>query len=282
MQSETNHIYEAFGLLVKINDESIKKTFGNYRKGFITEDELKWTIRKTFDAYFMFLWGQGIRTRLSSKTWSGFLSDHEIWLKKMLLSGGDETPWLVSRSTNSGVFQAASGVEKELFFKIMEICQFPVMYYEPTPEHIPIPDMRITTYGSGNIWDIVDDGGLVGDPAPIGKTFILTDKYGLKTSFVIQQQGLDDRRNECDYFGYGTIEGYTSEKPVKIKIYLQDGKVDDLRVEIDHSLQHEHNHVFESFPLWQDYLERIKKKNSIYENCAEKFFERCYKEEFGE
>ncbi len=283
MQSATNNISEAFGLLVKSNDESIKQAFGDYRRGFLTDSDLKCAVRNAFDSYALFWSEQGIKRKISNKSWEGFLSDYQAWKSGKPLGDGGNRPWLVYSSYRFEGIHPTSDIEKDVFFKIMEICQFPVNYYEPMPEELPIPDMRITAYGSGNIWDIVDDGGLIGDPAPVGKTFILTDKYGLKTTVTIQQQGMDDRRDNCDYFGYGTIEGYTSNNPVKIDIDYRDNLVEYVRVRIDgYDIRHEHDEVFKSYPLWQEYFKRSNEKGAIYDACAEAFFEQRCKEEFGE
>lgn len=280
---EIENITEAYALFAKSNEENIKTAFGNYRKGFLTDDDLKRAVRKTFDSYLLFCSQQGIKRKISSKTWSGFLIDYQAWKSGKQLSGGGKAPWLVYSSYRSDVILPTSELEKDVFFKIMEICQFPVNYYEPMPEELPIPDMRITSFGSGNLCNIVDDGGLVNDPDPVGKTFILTDQYGLKTTVTIQQQGLDDRKDKCDYFGLGTIEGYTSSTPVKIDIYYRDNLVEYVKVRIDdYDMQCEHDKVFRRFPLWQEYFKLTCKKGEIYEECAEAFFERCYKEEFGE
>ena len=56
-----------------------------------------------------------------------------------------------------------------------------------------------------------------------------------------------------------------------------------MRVRIDgYDMQREHDKVFRRFPLWQEYFKRTHNKGEIYEECAEAFFGRCCKEEFGE
>lgn len=271
MMASNTDLRESYNELTAQNDDKLKRTFEHYFRGFITLDELTWNIQQVFDSYYLFLVTKSVRTKITAENWDAFLSDYEAWNADSLIKDDSKILWLKYSSVSRDVEQIASVDEKSLFFEIMDRFGFTVEYYEPLPVGAAIPDMRIATYGDGRIWDIVNDGGLATDQRPVGKTFELTDKYGLKTTLQILRQGDNGRGKKCDFWGMGTIEGYTSDDPVEISVELENGKVHYLSVLIKHSKHSEHYKVFATFPLWQDYLANVNKKHEIYKTCVEAF-----------
>lgn len=269
-------ITEKFREVQANNNKELQALFDNYYSGLSSENELKFFVRKVFESFYSFLYENGIRTKFSVENRKDFLEDYEKWSHGESLDCTSTQPWLFHYSKDSGYGCAASETEKAIHFEIMELCKLSLEYNEPLPEDAVIPDIRIPKYGDGFVDDIVDDGGLVCDKEPVGKTFVLTDKHGLKTKLLVERVGGDWLEGEYDYLGMGTIEGYTSSNPVKIKIFLWQGKVVSLRVYISgYDARREHEMAFRKFPLWQKFVAWMDKNHLIYEAGVEAFYEQC-------
>ncbi len=267
---------EAYKKLTDKNNTKIEKHLEHYFKGFMTLEELHWNIRQVFDSFFMFLYSHSIKWKMSGGNWKLFLFDYQAWRTERYSDISSNSLWLRHSSVSQDIDCAASADEKKLFFEIMDHLKLPIEYFEPIPAETAMPDMRIPTYGEGYITDIVDDGGLANDKEPIGKIFVLTDKLGLKTQFTAQRMGRDECGKICDYYGIGTVEGYTSSNPVTINVYLWQGKISYINVRISgHDARREHEQAFRTFPLWQKHLAWVDKKQAIYEVCVEAFLDQC-------
>ena len=171
----------------------------------------------------------------------------------------------------------ASLEQKRLFFRLLEATCLPIIdYYRPRPksEARYQPENRVThVYSKSSTmvveYNCVDDGGLVNDDAPIGKTFTLVNDIGLRAAVkIVEKREPPFNLFECDkdnyaplgrYLAKGFIEGYTvfgeevpDDKIPGIVIRMdENGEIVKLGIfpytEADSA-------AFYSFPLWQEYF----------------------------
>ncbi len=261
MSTELN---EKFDELIKQSEDTILRYFRKYRMGILTKDELECQIREIYHSYNSFLYENGIKKCISEDNWTDVLADYKKWSEGERPDSESNNPWLrTSGSTNPEC--AASEDERAFFFKIMEFLKLPISYYEPVPEYIAKPDLHVMTYGTGDkisIYGTVDDDGIINDAEPIGKRFVLTDRYGLKTQIEVREVGTNSA-GFPEFKGKGTIEGYTSSSLVDITIWTHKNQVFSINAYIYTDVWQEHYDTYRNFPLWQDYFKEREKRNAI-------------------
>ena len=287
----TTNLNKEFDKFVAEKEKEFEKEVRDFHKGFLTEDEIWWQINNvyvgdfSFKSYKGFWANKDLSLQISEENWKDVLADYEKWSQGEAPDSRSEKPWLQSDSgLKSKSIHTASESERAVFFRCIDYMKLPIAYYEPIPDHIVRPCFRYTMYGPDlkwDIWGIVDDGGLIADPEPIGKTFVLTDKYGLKTRIDIQHMGTEQcewRTYKSDYLGMGTIEGYTSSTPVEIEIWLTSNKdrVDTLTIYAygNDPIWNEHYDAYHKFPLWQEYFRESEKRHNLFMNSEEAFIKR--------
>ena len=136
-----------------------------------------------------------------------------------------------------------------------------------------------------------DDGGLLSDLSPVGKTFTLTDHYGLKAVLTITKVRSFRYWKEPDYdaeyilshpesfpvgieyLAEGSIEGYTEvprTNSTEIRVYVRRGKIED----ISYYEYLKDYCAFCEFPLWQPYIKERRafeeKRKSIFMDAVKK------------
>lgn len=283
---ETMDLDKEFDKFVEEKEKELEKTVRHFHKGYLSEDELWQGINNVyagdFHSRYSGFWGnKDLRLRISEENWKDVLVDYEKWSRGEAPDSRSEKPWLESDSGLEPI-HAASESERAVFFRYIDYMKLPIAYYEPIPEHIVMPSLNTRAYNDGDlwsIWGIVDDGGLIADPAPIGKTFVLIDKYGLKTRIEIQHMGAEQcewRTYKSDYRGMGTIEGYTPSTPVEIEIYLSSNKdrVSLLELFVYNSMWKEYHDAHYEFPLWQEYFRESERRYNLFMNSEAAFIKR--------
>lgn len=275
----STELIEEYVKLHEDNARSISRVFKTYRMGALTDNELQKRVDEIFYSYYLFLENKAVRLRVTEDNWDDVLSDYEKWSHGESPDSKGEKPWLVSYSGVEPTY-AAPETERALFFRIIDFLELPIAHYKPIPDHVAAPFLRTMSYNDGvkwSIWSIVDDGGLVNESEPIGKTFVLKDNYGLKTHIKIEQVGKSLYVEDPEYRGVGTIEGYTSSSPVEIVIWLnkKTNEISSLNVFMYWgAMWNEHYKVYSEFPLWQEYFKETGKRSAILFDCKKAFFKK--------
>lgn len=220
-----------------------------YSRGLLTDDEFWRNMYNSYHEHFYgFLKNNGLRTCFTTKSWLRFQEDHSLWCSKSVPNSSVGEPWLLDDNLDDhfedkgwlGIIRSARGYgmassafaiedeasvhDKSQFFRLMEAFHITADYFEPLPEGIIAPDKHWThTYSGGCTYVIgyncVDDGGLLSEAEPIGKTYTLKNDLGLKAVVTITEDRRKQDRGSMDYDDYcplgeylsdGYIEGYTA------------------------------------------------------------------------
>ncbi len=286
----------------------------NYKRGMLTDDEFRRFMHDTFIEHFCnFLRNNGLRTYFHSKNWQRFLEDYSLWSVKDTPGCVLGEPWLlddnlddsfddkglqkiIRSSRGYGVASVAfvneneaSDHDKSQFFRLMEVFHITPDYFEPLPQGIIEPDRHLThTYHGGSAYVIgfhcVDDGGLIAETEPVGKTYTLKSGLGLKSVVTITEDRRKQDRAKMDYDDFyplgeylseGTIEGYTAMERSFPKIVIRtdgEGKISRLG-----TIEgwHDDYPAFSQYPLWQEYFrwnnEQEKRRMQILSDFFDSF-----------
>lgn len=223
-----------------------------HRNGYMLDDECDRLFREEFwKGFYDYLNKKRVHTKFTDDTWTGFLEDYSLWQNGKGSYSAVGNPWLVYDDS-----EAASVLDKNRFFKLMEAYYVPSSYFKPIPDGCVKPKQHFDMYGTGMAgtvrFDLTDDGGLYTCGNPIGHEFILVDDTGLKASISVERAGKKDEihnRMDPQYVGHGTIEGYTSSRPREIFISKQDKGIVWFWI----SVENDDLDVLHHFPLWEPY-----------------------------
>ncbi len=207
----------------------------------LTDNECWSWMHSTFIEHFYdLLRNNGLRTNLNSKSWLRFLDDYALWSGNGTPCSLIEEPWLLDdnlddhyedkfwlaairpargygATSSAFVFENEASIhDKSQFFKLMEAFRITTEYFEPLPEGIIAPDKHWThTYTGGCTYVIgyncVDDGGLLAESDPVGKTYILNNDLGLKAVVTITEDRRKQDRGQMDYDDFYPMGEYLSE-----------------------------------------------------------------------
>ncbi len=270
--------------LLTAHIEAYGRRFGEITKlrnrGFMTAAEYRQQLEEAlFEGFFGFLGSKGFSIRVNHTSEKGFFEDYRQWKSGEVPGNSEENSWLwVGDGLLSWkVADAASAGDKAGFFRLMTAFHLPASYFEPVPETIIVPECRqghfpeekIIGAGPGPCtcyWP--SDGGLSEAADPVGKTFVLTDRLGLKTTFSVTDKAPDRYSSEClVYSGTGVIEGYFSARERKIYSIVRDGHILYMKTFVEGP---EDVEAYENFPLWDQYRVWEKQKTALWEEALEK------------
>ena len=261
-------------------DRRFREIVNLRKRGFMTENEYRQLLEETlFEGFFGFLGSKGFSIRVNHASEKGFFEDYRRWQSGEGPDSSEENPWLRG---GGGLFfrkdaNAASARDKAGFFRLMTAFHLPAAYFEPVPETIIVPECRQGHFAEERIigagpgpgicyWP--SDGGLSEAADPVGKTFVLTDRLGLKTTFTVTDKAPDRYSSEClVYSGTGVIEGYFSARERKIYVIVRDGHILHMKTFVEGQ---EDTEAYESFPLWAQYHVWEKQKTALWEEALEK------------
>lgn len=232
-----------------------------YARGLLREEDRGSRISEVLsDRINGFFDRKSLRLRVAAEDWPDFVSAVSRWKEDGSAEHLRTCPWLFYFRENEALGicygDEAAVTDKIRILQLLEACRIPVEYYRPVPVGIVCPDEHPghfpNEYVIGfEIWE--QDGGLVrGDFQP-GKEITLVDHHGLKTVIRVEEhytEAENDRRHDnADYAGTGTIEGYTTERPRKIRIYIS-RKSDRI---FCLAFFKENDDYAMRFPLWEEY-----------------------------
>ena len=218
-----------------------------YRKGVLTEDSYRQEILTGVIGVFMsFFTDNGLKLLLDGENYPCFAREYPEYRNGRTPADRDHLPWLYD--VKDSTCEAAAG-DRRLFFRMMEAFGLTPEYFEPLPAGVPSPDtVPVHRYNSAEVYGIrfscADDGGLLSDEDPVGKTFRLVSDTGTEAVVTIKEDRRNAGRNGMDFdelvapaegglavamaefLAEGYIEGYTARgnrsKP-DILIRLKDG-----------------------------------------------------------
>ena len=245
-----------------------------YARGLLQEEERDSRIAAALSGGFnSYLDRKSLRLRIEAEDWPTFASALSRWKEKGGAGNLQCCPWLFyfREDEELGIRygEEAALPDKIRIMQLLEACRIPVEAFRPVPAGIPCPDEHPghhpNEYVIGfEIWE--QDGGLAGGDFRPGEEITLTDRYGLKTVIRIEEHYTteaekDRRHDDADYAGTGTIEGYTTERPRKIRVYIS-RKNDRIfclaffKENDDYALR---------FPLWEEYRKDRDEIRKIHE-----------------
>lgn len=262
-------IDDAFGKLRRIGER--------YNNGYLTRDE--WFVRMLDcynDAYSTLFTDNRLELRLDEKSYSQFVRDHEEYTSNHGISlGSDHVPWLYDIS--EGEREAASP-DQEYFLYFMDRFSVSPDFLEPPPEGMAVPVRRqIHQYRTDCVYGIdfrcVDDGGLLSDDAPVGKTFTLKSDMGLKAVLTVREDRRHTVRKGMDFdevvystgdgmqvlmadlLAEGCIEGYTAEERGEHpEVLIRTGNRGENICWLAYWSSPEDEKAYRDFPLWHEYF----------------------------
>ena len=284
-------VQEKAGLTFK-NAERIWKRF---RRGMILQEEMYSSLygEIVVEGVFDFLKEGGLKMDLEEDRFECFLKDWEAFQKGLRQEGGIPSPWLFTEHGK----EAACPEDYRLILLLLDRLHLPAEYFRPfraSPDAARPERVYVHGYGPCTAWYIDytcrDDGGLLSDPSPVGKTFTLTDHYGLKAALTVTKVRSARYWKEPDYdaeyilshpeafpsgieyLTVGAIEGYTEvprTNDTDIRIWVEDGKIKS----ISYSEYILDNWAFCAFPLWQPFFKEQKafgeRLDSIFKAAAD-------------
>lgn len=257
--------------------KALRRIGDQRRKGYLTEDECR---RLTEHYFWTGAWKlldeAQLRLNVTAQNYSRFRQDRLNHSEGRALSEPDCGDWL---TVDSDPRRTASREDRELVLYLLDRFQLPPEFFAPIPERVICPN-----WTCAHTWHDVsamrtefvctDDGGLLTDPAPVGKTFRLVNDLGLEAVLTVKEDrraenaqtdpALNARRIQDDVFlTEGYIEGYTAKnrscKRPEIRVSL--GKEPVLLLDwYDNS---DDARARFAFPLWQDYFrecEQLRKR----------------------
>ena len=292
----------------KIEDAKVllNRSIHWYRKGIALPDEVLASFREVIygDVLDEFLRLNGIRLSLSAQGWMRFCDEWAMWKAGNRPESSMGEPWLFrdrldERITDKGSLDimrraklyglGASAPETEAslpdrteFFRLIDAFHVPPAYFQPAPADMIQPTVQYThTYANGEKcliqFHCADDGGLSKDPDPAGKSYVLTNAYGLKAHVCVEEVrprekqtmelDIDDYVPKARYLGSGTIEGYTAGRvrPMTIRTG-EDEKIARLGTCLDIN----DLNAYYAYPLWRAYFAwQGDKERLVRRHCRE-------------
>lgn len=222
-----------------------------------------------------------LRLCINARNFEQFTEDYQDYREKKYPETPSHSEWLLETSAKSC---AASPKEHRLFLHMLERFRIPPEYFTPLPAGVIGPDLHYIhswrdVSAVGTDFHCTDDGGLLSDSAPEGKTFRLVNELGFEAVVTIKEDrrtkergGLDFDEQVCntsrgmlvlkaEFLAKGYIEGYTTKlRPCTPDILIRLGT----KGMIAWLAWYENNNDIlarNTFPLWQKYY-RVSREQS--------------------
>ncbi len=287
VESETGKAFEEFRRIGK-----------QYWRGILDDAMARREMTSGFYRIFMKLFlDHHLELRLNKDSYPVFKKEYESHQKGICFRMQNHMPWLFD---TDGDYEASER-DQIYFFDLMTRLHASADYFEPLPEETAVPnEVSIHQYSAAGVYgihfDVADDGGLLEEARPIGKTFRLKSSKGLEAVLTIREDRRQQDRSGMDFdeqvlstekglvismaefLAEGYIDGYTARERTadpRILIRLEDRgtKVFWLACWSDPKDQE----AFLNYPLWQDYFiwqkEKDRRLNEILSSLLEEIKE---------
>ena len=246
-----------------------------YKKGCLSDTECSREMTEAFcDGFWRFLRDNSLRLNIDEANYAGFSREYRSFTEGMDPAKPVDAPWLYC--TAGGSEQKATPGDIALFFTLMRAFRLNPEYFEPMPSGIIDPGRTfVHRYRDASVYSIrfncVDDGGLLAEHDPVGKSFRLKNDFGLEAAPTIKEDRRSCDRNGMDFdemvydtsegvmalkadlLAEGGIEGYTAEEGrsnADILIRVSSGRIHSLAYWEDA----DDAAAFDEYPLWQDFF----------------------------
>ncbi len=273
-----------------------EKVWNIYHRGMLLFNELYDRLlgEVFYEGVYDFLENRGLKMDMMEDRFACFQKDMETFRKGSRQEEGSFSPWLFTRDKK----EAACLEDHRQVLLLLDLLYLPAEYFEPflkSPGVTEPENVYAHGYSSCDAYFIRytcrDDGGLLSDPSPVGKTFTLTDHYGLKSVLTITKVRSFRYRTEPDYdaeyilahpesfpsgieyLAEGSIEGYTEvprTNSTEIRVHVRRGQIED----ISYYEYLKDCCAFREFPLWQPYIKERRafeeKRKSIFVAAVKK------------
>lgn len=268
-------------------DAAIDRFFRNltdvrvrYSRGIVTDEELTDRVAAEISNAFRDCFvRKGFRLVMETKlNWLQYKEEYGLYKAGIVGAGESGDDWLLFDG------REAAPEDKNQLFRMNDLLCLPVDFYMPIDAEldssIPRPDRKqeTHTYGGCTAYNlylmILDDGGLMRDETPIGKTFGLKTDKGLSVSITVTGYERTLSGAVCGITGDGWIEGYTDEASRDQTHLVLRWDRDGIINRVSYMERREDYAAYMRFPLWQAYFakadERAERRKQWYKNCIEK------------
>lgn len=266
-----------------------------FQRGLYSTSDFYRDMKQAFyQGFWDLLASNRVELSINETNYSHFIKEYRTYRESGALCARDHSPWLYDLSDPS---HEVSAEDRKQFFELMDIYRLTPEFFEPVPADIPRFSLHgIHQYHSDGVYgtdfNCVDDGGLLKDPEPVGKTFRLLNDIGLQTVITV----MEDRRNSsrtgmdfdeqimlsdkgpvvvlAEFLAEGYIEGYTAKEgrsrpEILIRLSDRGTKINWLAFWRDKN----DDQSFRSFPLWQSFFHRSAELEQQREKILFSFFD---------
>lgn len=275
-----------------------------YRRGFFDGREF---YRKMYaelhKGFWQFLSQHGLKLMLCAENYAAFRWDCRSSHEPEKPGASAQIPWL---QEEGGIAKAASEEDKRLVIRLMAEYGLTPEFFAPGPEAACRPSRTfVHGYRDAAVYSIpflcVDDGGLLQDEDPVGKTFELTSDLRLKAAVTIKEDRRHWKREDrnkldfdeviyptgkgilvqnADFLAEGRIEGYTLQKRtgdpellIRLDPFRQPKQIESLA----YWENADDRDAFLQYPLWQEHF-RLGRQAALKE---EEFLTRVFEKYKG-
>ena len=246
---------------LRLCSEEYRRVRQLFDRGTLTPRERRDMCARIFrERFYEFIHTSGLEYRVTAENAGRFQREY---LTREITDGPE---WLFSIGADSKRTEAEPE-DHRAFLAVADAFLLPAEYFLPFPEGVVKPLFRARVYGTTSYPSTIDltggsDGGMASDPAPEGKSCILTDRYGLKAELTVDSSTDSPVRS---IHGCGAMEGYTSRREREMTVFFNKGTVmlhtvlnlDDMQASRD-------------FPLWQDYYLWLDNYQAMMDEVLEK------------
>ena len=238
--------------------------WGNlYKRGINTKEESYQRMEISIhESFWKLIRENNLKLCLSEANFPYFCKEFENHVKGDTSDNQDHISWLYDVAEEKC---EASLNDQRLFFDLMEKLRLTSDYFEPLPENIPSFDVyQIHQYAFEGIYstnfNCIDDGGLLEDETPIGKTFRIKNELGLNAVVTIEKKDSKyhetSTRTPVEFTATGYIEGYTAiERTCNPEITIWIGKDKRLPWHLTFWMNGNDSNARSQYPLWQEFLQ---------------------------
>lgn len=269
-----------------------------YQRGIHTGKECSDKMREAFyGAFFKLLNENCLKLSITFENYNRFCAQFSEYQKSHEIPlSADPVPWLLDTISSN---HEADPSDKKCFFRFMESFCLSPDFFLPPPKEIIFPRSHgVHMYHSEGVYSLefscADDGWLLSDPDPVGKTFVLTDDMGIRAEITVKEDRRGTERsgmdidelvystgkgnlvNLAEFLGEGYIEGYTAkEERAKPDIIIRTDPSGKVIRRLAYWEDVNDRQAFMEYPLWQEAFrweeERNKRREEILKGSFEKY-----------
>lgn len=250
-----------------------------YKKGLITKDECFLKMQLCFyDNYSLFIKENKLKLNITARNFSQFIEEFKEYQSGNIRNDSKHQLWLYDISRDK---EEATLNDQMLFFDFMEKLHITPIFFEPPPENLPCMNIKqhhVYAFQGvyGTQFNCVDDGGLLNDKNPIGKTYRIRNNQGLEAVLTIVEEKHNDNINNQknkELVANGYIKGYTAiERTANPEIRIS---IDDINRPwyLTFWMDSKDTLAYNKHPLWEEMRHWSDAKKAKNDLMFSSFFE---------